>query len=89
MAIKTWIKDNFSLTYSEGSITPHKEYLIKDFSDVMYFYYNINIEFDKKNVFKHRCCEIPKVQDLSSLIKSLVKTKQKEMFKYYEKRIKN
>lgn len=79
---KSWEKGSISITYEEPRVTPHRERLLEDMKDVMYFYYNIKVLDEKKVLFESSTHDFPKVQNLPIYIDHILNMKEDEMFVY-------
>lgn len=73
MSRRTWKKGNLYISFGNPSITPFydddvQEKMVKDMSDVMYFYYDISILQDTKTLLSAEAYDFPKVQNLPRYI---------------------
>lgn len=80
MSRKTWSKDDFRVSYSNGTITAFSNKLIKDSSSIMYFYYDLVILIGKKVVFKASAYDFPKVINIPSVIDYFLKRPENELY---------
>ena len=84
----TWERDTLKIAYSNPMITPFYEYSkgiedgrerpVKDISDSMYFYYNIEIMNGDKLMFSAWTHDYPKVPDLPLFIEAIMNTDMKK-----------
>ena len=77
MSRRTFIKDDFKITYGNGHIQSHTgdegiEKKIINMNEVMYFYYDISVLFGNKVVFEASAYDFPKVQNLAEYIDYMI-----------------
>lgn len=73
MSRRTWKKGNLYISFGSPSITAyHDGQVIKDMSNVMYFYYDIHILQEKKTMFHQQAYDFPKVQNLHLYIDEIM-----------------
>lgn len=70
-----WKKENVSITFNNGTITPFNDSTLVDKKDIMYFYYNIKIQQNvdnKINTLLFSTYDYPKVVYLNEFIDNII-----------------
>lgn len=81
MSRRTWKKGNLYISFGRPSITPFNENKpVISQSDVMYFYYDIDILSGSKTMFKADTSDFPKVQNLPFYIDEIVNFDMKNAY---------